>query len=668
MPKSVSKRVQERAKRVAGDRSAMLDDVADIDLRWWRYPDRAHQIIFDHARRIDRLSSARRAQDIYFACLYDDSEFSSLLAASGSAGPNVPQTMTANIVQRQVNSFVTKIVKDRPLPMALTNGGNWSQQRRAKATSKAFEGVLDQAGYYKKRALTWRDGAIFGSGILHNSRKGKELRQERDMPWAWRVDPLEAMRGNPRTLWRQVPMDRLVLLDEFPKQADLIKRSSSRSTLDTFFGEYGADSLASQVIVEQVWHLPSSDTAGDGCFAQAVSEGMLGKIEQYDRDYFPISKVDFQPALIGWFGEGMVKQIAGVQYEINAIGLRLQEQGYMTGSYVLIEDGSDVETDMLDNGALTIVRYRGQKPEWHNPAPWHNDFLNYYTMLRGPFVADLTGASEMDTRGEKPASLDSGKALRVFKDITTENFLLQGREDERNCIDTAWQFFDLLEEIHSDDSIKEPYKIKSEKKFYGRTVNQEIEWDKVRMDKESFTLKVFPTNFLASTPEDRWSQVAEMAKAGLFAEDELLQLIDFPDVQRVLNLRNAPRRTVEAIIEKFLDAEEGKAPKIVPEPTMNLDLCFVLGTLAYLEAKWLDEAPEWVTAPLLEFVMKAQSMRAPKPPAPLPEEQLDPGTADALAAEAETAALAEPGFVPPEAQPLPAGAVAPEAMAPNTVM
>jgi hypothetical protein len=671
----------------------LSNDKDTVDLRWWKQP-QPHIPVFANVERLGQHARARQTQDLYYACLYDDAELASLIQGGAAVLSDIPQTMTTNIVRREVDLWVAKMVKNRPVPMALTTGGNYGEQRRAKALTKFFEGVLDSVGYWKTRQLRLRDAAIFGSGLARNYRVGKKLVHERKFPWEIRVSPIDALHGNPRSIYIRHHVDRLVLQDRYPKFADKIKTAETRGVEDSW--DMSLDRMHDVVLVEEAFHLPNGEIdfdakkidAKDGAWALCISNATLEEGD-YLRDYHGLSKFDFSPPVMGWWGEGMVRQLAGLQFEVNAIGLRLQEQGFLTGSYVLVPAGSGIETDTLDNGALTVVRYEGQKPEWVAPPPWHPEFFTYYQQLRGPFASDITGSNGMGRGEGPPPGMTAGRAIRTFHEISDEKMIPAGREDERDAVDTAWQLFDLMEEIHGELGDKgEKYTVRVEKRSDGRSAIESLDYSKVRMDKEKFTLRTFPTSFLASTPEDRWSQVSEMAEKGLFSQDEMLTLLDFPDIQRVLNLRGSPRRAVEAIIEKFLDPDQ-PVPNVRPEPTMNLDVVVALGTLAYLEAKWIDDAPEARTAPLLDFVLVARDMRDGK----LDEEsemgdqqQVDPnnpgmanggvgpqpGSQDpnALPGEAMPGLAAEQGplVAPTDGAPLPGNAVAPEVMPPPGAM
>lgn len=650
-----------------------------MDARWYTQDGECHDVLFDSLDRLQRLTAWRRYQDFYCACLYDDAEFAALIQGGQSVGEFTPQTMTTNIVKRQINAFVARLTKSRPVPMAITSGGTYSEQRRAKSLSKVFDGVLDQVGYWDTRPVLRRDGALWGDGFALNHRVGRKLFHDRCYPWEFYVDPREAMYGKPQTLVLVRYVDRLVMAERYPKFAEQIFEAQGKSVIQHW--NIGYDESCDLVLVAEAWRLPSGECtekdAKHGAHALCVSNATI-ELNEYRRDTFPISKWCFEPGLAGWRGEGMAWGLRGLQYEVNAIGLRLQEQGYMTGTYVWTPPDSGLETEQIDNGVFTHV-VSNVKPEFFNPSPWHPQIFDYYMTMRGRFPAEETRLSEMATRGEKPAGLDSGKAIRAWNEIDDEAFLPQSKEDERDAIDTAWQFFDLLEEIHDEQGDKDerdPYVVKVEKREYGASVLEEYKYEDYRLDKEKFTLRVFPTSILSGTPAEKYQTAKELMADGLVSQDEAYALIDIPDVQRIVNLRGAARRAIEKILEKILDADDPEAVYVHPEPAMNLELCRALALMTYLDA-WTNNAkPEnlkWVLQFALDAELEMQSAEEAIPPpepgqvpgGPPADPMADPMMDPALAAEAMGGMPPDPAlYAPPPEQPMPAGAIPPEAMPP----
>jgi hypothetical protein len=670
-PRTSKERIAAKVSKAAGPKEAPKN------ARFWEHGEEAHLAVFADGERIARATRQRRMQDLYLACLYDDEELASLVSGYSAVSAYTPQTMSTNIVKRQVDAFVTKLAKNRPVPMGLTTGGNYGQQRRAKALSKFFEGVLDEVGFWETREQRLRDGALFGSGLAFNYRKGRKFVHDRVFPWELEVDPREAMYGKPKTLRFKRYVDKLELIERFPDFEEQIREAQSKAEEDRW--SLGWDETCDLVLLRGAWRLPDNDAGKNGAFALCVSNATL-ELADYKRPYFPFSKFDVLPGLVGWRGQGIAKSLIGLQFEANSVGMRLQEQGYMTGSYVFVEGDSGVETDTIDNGCLTVVRYQGTQPQFHTPNPWHPQLFDWYQNLRGRFPAEETRISEMAVRGEKPPGLDSGKAIRAWNQIDDEAYLPAGRADERDVINTCWQLFDLAEEIYSEKGDekdeRKPYTVRVEDRKHGRSVLEELAYDKVRLDREQFTLRVFPTSFLTGTPAERMQTVKELTEAGFLSQDEAISLLDFPDLQRVMNLRGAARRNIERLLEKLRDADDPKAEYEYPEPAWNLDLCKALALMGYLEAK-LDGVPEANLRQILQFAIDAQ-WKLDNPEGDIENqgvEQQQQAEDAAVLAQAEAEAAAAEGmmpggpmpdagaqYAPPQEPVMPANAVAPEAM------
>lgn len=661
----------------AKTRAAIAKDRPELrDLRWWTKPE-PHTAVWDNYKRVGKRTGGTRSQDLYYTCLYDDAALATVSQGLGTIGEFTPQTMATNIVRRQVDTGVAKISKNRPVPMGLTKAGNYSEQRRAKNISSFFEGILDEVGYWPTRTLRLRDGAIVGSGFALNYRVGRKMHHDRMFKREIRVCPIDASRGKPRTMYIGRLIDKLMLAERFPEHAEAIFQADADCDEIDMGGSFEEDTAHLALVIE-AWHLPSGESANDGAHVIAVSNATL-RNDQYTREVFPLSKFDWSPANAGYFGTGLAQMLEGLQYEVNSVGLRLQERHYLMGTYVLCDTNSEVDFEAIDNGTMTQVNYTGTKPEFYAPPATGGDLFGWWKELRTSMPAEITGLSNFSTRSEKPQGLIAGKAIRMVSDSDLENLTPQGRADEQDVIDTCWQFFDLAEEIYSEtgkesegknDKKSGPYMVSVETKKHGKSMLQELDYAKVRIDKKNFKLRTFPTNFLRGTPEEQMQSVNEMIEAGFLSQDEAMILLDFPDLQRVLNLRTASRHLIERTLESFIEAEDPTAEGVYvyPEPPMGLELCKALAIMTWLDEK-LNGAPEGNLKLLMDFyldanmeVVKAREEESAK----LADEQ---NAAAAMGGADPNMMPAEPGmdpgmppeqYAPPGAPLLPEGAVAPE--------
>lgn len=660
-------------------RAKVADKPQLRDMRWWLKPE-PHRVLWDNYKRIGKRTGGERGRDLYYTCLYDDADLAVAVQGLGAIGEFTPQTMAANIIRRQVDTFVAKVSKNRPVPMGLTKAGNYSEQRRAKSISSFFEGILDEVDYWPTRTLRLRDGGIVGSGFALNYRVGRKMHHDRLFKREVRVCPIDAERGNPRTMYIARLVDKLMLAERFPAKAEEIYEASADCGEISGRGHLDEDTAHLAMVLE-VWHLPSFEGANDGAHVICTDNATLENAE-YHRSVFPVSKFDFSPANAGYYGSGLAQQLEGLQYEVNAVGLRLQERHYLMGNYVLCEAGSDIEYEQIDNGTLTEIRYHGTQPTFISPPAANGDLFNWWKELRTSMPAEITGLSNFATRSEKPQGIIAAKAIRTVSDSDLENLTPQGRADEKDVIDTCWQFFDLAEEIYAETGKEaerakknhqkkpEPYVVSVETKKHGKTLLQDLDYEKVRIDKKNFKLRTFPTNFLRGTPEEQMQSVNEMIEAGFLTQDEAMILLDFPDLQRVLNLRTASRHLIERTLESFIEAEDPTAPGVYvyPEPPMGLELCKALAIMTWLDEK-LNGAPEGNLKLLMDFYLdavatieKEDAKKAALMPsgAALPPGQVPPEDPLAMADP-----MADPmaQYAPPEGQLLPENAMPPEAIA-----
>lgn len=672
-------RVSERLKQRAKEGSKKLPDGLK-DLRWWLKPE-PHQDVWDSWSRIGRRTSQMQARDAFHVCLYDDED---LATAIGAVGEFTPQTMSTNIVRRQVDTFVAKIAKNRPVPMGLTTDGNYSQQRRAKALSTFFAGVLDEVKFWPTRNLRLRDAGVVGSGVALNWRRGREMFHDRLFKKEVRVCPIDAQKGNPRTMYIGRLMDKLILCELYPEHADAILDADSDDGEGMYAATWEEDTRQLALVIT-AYHLPSGPSAGDGACAITISNATLATGE-YKWDTFPVSKYDYQLPMAGYWGSGIAAMLEGVQYEVNAMGLKLQERNYLMGSYWLVEGNSGDPMEFIDNGSHTEVRYVGPRPEHVAPPAAHPQTFDWWRELRTQLPGEITGISGLSSRAELPPGVESGKAMRTYHSIDDENLTPQGRADEEDVISTCWQFFNLAEEIYEEtkqepkrkgDKKPEPYIIRAEERAFGRSCLKEIDYGKVRLDRKYFKLRTFPTNFLTGTPSEQMQSVNEMIESGFLTQDEAQMLLDFPDLQRVMNLKTAARHVIEKIMNDICDADSAAAAERAyqfPEPAMNLQLCRAVAMMHYLNEKTWG-APEYVLKWIMQFALDAihEEEKAAQPPTQgdllngpeaeplgaIPE--VDPMLVEDPAM-ASGAPPMEPTYAPPEGQLLPEQAVSPEAI------
>lgn len=629
------------------------------DFFWWEKPDNVvHESVTPYIKHLESEQSYRQKENFKFMKMYGNYDLYNLRSYAPLSNENSVSTVnrvTLNIIQSMVDTVTSKIAKNRPKPTFLTEGGNFSQQRRAKKLTQFAEGQFQATDFYAKAAQAFTDSCIFGTGILKIYKEDNEIKVERVFVDEIKVDDRECFYGNPRQLHQTKFIHRDVLKAAFPKFKGLI---DGLNLENTEFLNGSQTQNSNMILVTESWHLRSGRKAKDGRHSITISNATLLD-ERYDKDYFPFVFFRWGLRPLGFFGQGLAEQLQGLQVEINKILRTIQVSMHLVSiPKIFVEAGSKIVDSHIDNKIGGIIKYAGTIPSPGQLGQIPRDLFEHLDRLYNR-AYEIAGISQLSANSEKPSGLNSGKALREFNDLETERFMSTAQRYEAVFMDASKQMKDLAKEIdedlkaQSDEDSKdsEGYKVKVK----GKKFIQTIKWSEVEMDEEDFIMSVFPTSALASNPSGRMQDVQELIQAGFVSKEDAMKLLDFPDLDTFYNFANAGLEDIERTIEEFID----QGTYSTPEPYQNLELGITKMQQAYLLFKsqnapetrldlfrrWIEDAKAMLDKAALD--VQAKEMQAQMKA----QQDLDAENA-AIAAEEEAAKIAETAVDPVTQAPL----------------
>lgn len=118
------------------------------------------------ARRVDQVTSVRRAQMLEAYCLYGDETAIPENAIELRSQPSV----TRNVLALAVDTVISEITQAKPRPMFVTIGGDWLEQERARKLTYFNDAEFDQCNVHELAEQAARDAVIAGLGILRPRR------------------------------------------------------------------------------------------------------------------------------------------------------------------------------------------------------------------------------------------------------------------------------------------------------------------------------------------------------------------------------------------------------------------------------------------------------------------------------------------------------------------
>ena len=580
--------------------------------RWYdAAADTVAQMLIEHGDSLAKINAKRHALDLRHARLYGGTQIAGLTPWQYGSELSA-QRLKLNVVASCVETAVSKLCKSRPAPQFLTNGADYDTRRKAEKLNKFGKGCLHQSGWYDLDPILMRDAATFGTAHVKHTHVGKVLVDERCLPWDVLVDPRECRTSPPRTLVHRYYMDKGVALARWAKGrgATRIERAiEDAQTPRRGAADFGMDETSDQIEIIEGWHLRSGTDADDGRHVIAVRTGaaVSGVLfdEDWTRDEFPFSKLTWEPAVVGYWGRGVAEKLTGIQFEMNALLIKIQESMRIHGrTFAFIDAASGVPVSHVDTALDTvfIVDNGARPPTVVANQSVHPELLAQVNTLYQRSFQEV-GISEMSASSTKPAGLDSGKALREYNDIGSERLVANGRRRETFCLDGVRRKLEVARTIRGF-TVDVPDR---------RQVTR-VAWSDVNLRESEYVLQLFPASLLSQTPAGRRQDVLEMQSAQWIDREKALELMDIPDLDDLYAKATATQRHVREVMGAILDG--GAAPP--PEPRMRLDVALDLVTAVYLEES-TNGAPEAALEQIRHYQDELTAMVAAMAPAAAPQ-------------------------------------------------
>lgn len=565
------------------------------DARWWLEPEnKKHDRMLAVVKHIRSNQEYRKLNDLLHESLYGNTP--SATYGRGDVRKFAPTSrLSLNVCRNMVAAVTSKIAaKNKPKPTFLTEDGNYEQRVQAENLEKFVGGVFYESRVYQAVTQAFKDALIYGTGCLKTYTENGEVCVERVSPKEIVVDDAEGARGKPRNLYHRAYVDRLVLQSVWASDDEELSRLIEVCPRDADDIEAGYQNIADQVLVTEGWHLGEGDAAGRHVIA---IDGATLLDEEWDGE-FPFSFIRWSTDVEGFFGIGLIEELRGIQAEINKLLQQIQRGHNLIAGHWLVQQGS-VLASQINNDLASIVKYTGNPPQYQTPAIIAPEVYSHLWQLYAK-AFEISGVSQLNATGQKPAGLNSGEAQRVYQDVQTERFLEVGQAYEEFVVEASRQV------IRAAKRIGGGYRVRS----VGKNSIEYISWSDVDLDDDAYVIRVYPTSLLPTTPAGKLSWAQDMMQSGVMPPEDVLDVVDFPDTEAYAKRRNAARRVIERNISHMLRTGE----PVSPEPFDNHSLALRLVNEAYHEAR-LDGVPDDRLSLLRDYMALTQNFMTP-PPAP----------------------------------------------------
>jgi hypothetical protein len=598
------------------------------DRHWHRLPVGApvHEHVVTHGQALMELDATRHAKNRARERIYEGQALRRFLAARAAierAGINYADL---NATQTVIDTFVSRLSKDRPMPGLMTDGADWEIKRKARQFRQFIVGKMTETEFDDLSREALQDGAILGTGWTRIDDGDDDVFAERMLDNEVLFDRRECRYGAPRTgiTVKRIARDHLAAL--YPKfKAEIDRAEPSRQRPDdqdddeTSFAE---TDLEDYVDVFEGIRLPSQCEAGDGHEALCI-EGATLRHNEWHEPRFPWAMFRLRKPRRGLRGKGFVDQLAKLQERVNNIVRDLQMNLTAFGrGFWTVNEANDVPIEMLSGWQPFKLKYRGPSPpKIEMPQPFNPAQLSMLEFfLRQMF--ELTGVSQSAATSRSSLGPGaSGVALDTQYDIDSDRFRLPQSNYARYRLDGAQCYLDAAARVARRRS-EEKGKKRSwiAQSWRSRDEIEQLDYDEVSLKEAQYKLKIEPLNFLPDTRAGKLSVVEQLAKAGVIPQWLVPTLFDDPDLVQASRITLSAFRNCVRKMDMLADRKK-EAPVPCAYNDLELELKIAIAYYNFVEE---DGAPEEVLdrydtyIKLVELLIKKKkegdaSLAAPPP-------------------------------------------------------
>lgn len=620
----------------------------DQDSRWWlaRAGEELGVATFRCARRADDATVDRQQMILNAYALYGNT--------AGWPSPRAKQwndfdVMSHNIIANAVDTLVSEVTQTQPRPMAVSNGGDWSQRIRSESMTRFWDAQFDRLDVRMSAPQVTRDAIIAGLGVWrpYVDWDWRCIRLSRIFPLLLIVDDVSCVDCEPRSAWLRHFVDKWQLIEQV-KNSDqytedrkheiisAIKRADPTPAAYTAalpFDVSGRDVIE----IIEAWHLPSvpcddddDDDEADGYGEEYDDDGeqahaerdqesspgydgpsssrMMSRTtdgrhvcvianetlfdEPYTRDRFPLPTMRALAPSRGFWGDSIVMRAAPAQAELNKLLERVQDSMHLISVPRWLVQSGSINNAKITNDVGIQLEYTGAPPTLVTPNAQAPDVYQMIQILAGWIYTEF-GISEMSATSIKPRGLNSGVAIDSYNDIQSKRFIGFERNFERAHVELAKEL------VVCQRSLSEEYPEASSVLCGGLDDTDELDFTEVDMDEDMYRVRVLPASAMVTTAAQAIEQIEKMVQAGMLPPEMGFAAMYNPDPRALLDELMAPRRNLERTFANMLRTGEGA----IPDPDDDLGLGIDIARKTIQSAKLHGFPPEriqllrdWITA------------------------------------------------------------------------
>ena len=252
-----------------------------------------------------------------YQSLYSLTQFGSLdLNTQLSISPSTLKT-SFNLTAVVIDTLTAKLASLSVTPQAVTNKGNSKGRKLAEDLNYLIKGLFHKHNLSHLIQLAFRDAMIKRVGYLKVIQDEKNgIKVERINSDEIIIDQADGYYNDPYKMIHRKAVPVAVLERLYPEHKDIIRKSDYKQIQMGNLKDYTTCVIIAEAYCKNTYK-------EKGRHVICVTGGVIVD-EEWDKDYLPIVKIDYNEPVVGWLGNSVVDELLPLQMEIDRILVSMQ--------------------------------------------------------------------------------------------------------------------------------------------------------------------------------------------------------------------------------------------------------------------------------------------------------------------------------------------------------
>ncbi len=509
-----------------------------------------------------------------------------------------------NICYQIVNTIVARICSFRPRAQFLPEHGDHTTHSLVRDLTSASDAWAQKVQYQKTATLAFRDMLTCPGGVLkvYPETVAGKVRVElmRVPPWELKIDPDDDKHGDPECMYhsRWVTIDHALRDYGTSDDAkDSIKGGAERlAQVETYRATSERNGVRMVRVVDAYKRGP------DGRHVIMVGD-FLAVNEAYEHERHLFERMVFDEAPVGGWGLSALVQIRSIQDRVNDWLSAADDATHLAAKlFIGVPTGAGIDPNQgITNNPVQIIPHApGADISMHTVQPV-GDF-SWWQMLKA-MAGEILGLPPNAVHATKAPAVTSMVAIDAVTDLENDRLSQLSQMWEQLCPRSADLWYAVSADIGAGGE---------EYLAVDRGASTVITFK--AMERKP-AIRTFPTALFGNSVPGRLQKAMDAVKAGWFDQEEILWMLDIPDLGPATAQKLAEFGYAEKLADGLL---EDTQPYETPDEWMDPQKLFDYCRKRYLRAITGGNYPTagvYKMRKLLDYLKPIADKAAGRPPA-----------------------------------------------------